>query len=178
MTETVVGSLTADDIRRGLRELNSGFSFDAVLNRPSEYRFVLQGDNKTSTRGGVFHNGHFICAMDRGVIPEHTVWSEKDGFEEIRMCDIERYDETRVVYVEILEDDPFYNEALLKAERGDDNYRLDDDGKVFRYQALRECKVPDQVGTIGWRATLSKIASLGLPGVAPVDVEVKFGVRL
>ena len=172
-------SLNSSDIQKGLRELNPQISFDAVVNRPSEYHFVLRGgDNMTDTRGGVFYNGHFVCAMDRGVIPEKTVWSMANGFEEIRMCDIDRYDDSRVVYVEIMKADKFYNEALLKAQKSDDNFRLDDDGKVFKYQALRECRVRDRVITIGWRATLLDVASRGIPGVTLDTLNSKFRVRL
>ena len=50
---------------------NSGVPQGAFLKR----QMVLKGDNMTSTRGGVFFDGRFICAMDRNVIPEQTIWS-------------------------------------------------------------------------------------------------------
>ena len=172
-------SLNSSDIQKGLQELSPGISFDAVVNRPSEYRFVLRGgDNMTSTRGGIFYNGFFVGAMDRGIIPELSVWSMKDGYEEIRMCDIERYDDSRVVFVQIMETDKFYHQALLKAEKGDDNFRLDGDGKVFKYQALRETRVRDKVITMGWRSTLVNLASRGIPGVTLDSLNKKFRVRL
>lgn len=172
-------SLNSSDIQKGLRELNPQISFDAVVNRPSEYKFMLQGgDNMTGTRGGVFYNGHFVCSIDRGVIPEKPVWSMAQGFEEIRMCDIERFDDSRVVYVEILTTDKFYHHALLKAQKGDDNFRLDGDGKVYKYQALRECLVRDKIITMGWRSTLSTLALKGIPGVTVDNLNEKFRVRL
>jgi len=168
----------ASEIQNGLRRLNPAISFDAAENRPSEYHYVLQGDNMTDTRGGVFYNGVYVCAMDRGIIPEHPVWSMAQGFEEIRMCDVNRYDDSRVVYVQVMEEDKNYHIALLKAERGDDNFRKDDDGKVFKYQALRECQVRDKVITIGWRNTLVNLASVGIPGVTVDTVNEQFNVRL
>jgi len=171
-------SLTDSDIRAGLFEMNPSISFDAAINRPSEYRFVLKGDNMTDVRGGIFYNGMYVCAYDRGVVPELPIWSMTDGIEEIRMCDIEKYDDTRVCYVQIMESDPHYHIALTKAESKDDNFVLDDDGKVYKYTALRECRVRDKIIRIGWRRTLVHVATAGIPGVTIDTVNAKFGVRL
>lgn len=172
-------SLNDSDVRLGLMEMNPGISFDAAVNRPSEYQYVLKGgDNREKTRGGVFYCGRFICAIDRGVIPEHTVWSMTDGFEEIRMCDIERYDDSRVIYVEVLPSDKNYHVALLKAQKKDDNFQLDGDGRVFKYKALRECRVRDQPIRVGWRHTLLKLVQANIPGVTIDTLNERFGVRL
>ena len=171
-------SLSDSDVRQGLVELNPAISFDASVNRPSDYQFILQGgDNMNEVRGGVYYNGNFVCALDRGVIPEKEVWSMAQGVEEIRMCDIERYDDSRVVYIQIMETDSFYNDALLKAEKGDDNFLLED-GKVYKYTALREGPVRDKIVRIGWRNALSKLAMAGIPGVTVKTLNEKFKVVL
>jgi hypothetical protein len=171
-------SLNASDVQNGLRELNPDITFDAALNRPSEYQFVLKGDNMTEKRGGVFYSGRYVCALDRGVIPEHAVWNMVDGMEEIRMCDIERYDATRVIYVEVLQNDPNYNVALLKAEKGDDNFVLDGDGRVFKFRAVREGRVRDRVEIVGWRHTFERLLAQRIPNITIKTLEEKFGVRM
>lgn len=180
-TETIrLGqSLSASDIKRGLVELNPQISFDAATNRPSDYHFVLQGgDNKSNTHGGVFYNGRYVCSMGRGVIPEHDVWSMTDGIEDIRMCDIERYDNSRVIYVEVLESDPNYHIALLKAEKKDDNFVLDGDGRVFKYRAVREGRVRDKIEIPGWRPTFARLLQMKIPNVTVDTLNKKFGVRM
>lgn len=166
------------NLRAGLVELNRDISFDAAINRSSDYSFSLKGDNMTAVRGGIFYNGMYVCAYDRGVMPELPIWSMTDGIEQIRMCDIERYDDTRVCYVEIMKTDPHYHVALTKAERKDDEFVLDDDGKVYKYTALRECRVRDKVIRIGWRQTLVNMACAGIPGVTLDTINQKFSVRL
>jgi hypothetical protein len=171
--------MNASDIKKKLVELNPGISFDAAENRPSDYQYVLQGAyNMTERRGGVFYNGRFICAMDRGVIREKEIWQMADGFEEIPMSMIDRVDESRVIYVEVMKTDPNYNHALLKAQRKDDNFQLDGDGKVFKYRAVREGRVRDKILTIGWRNTLTDLAFAGIPGVTVATINEKFDVSL
>jgi hypothetical protein len=171
--------MNASDIKKKLVEMNPGISFDAAENRPSEYQYVLQGaDNMQDKRGGIFYNGRFVCAMDRGVIPEKEIWEMTDGFEEIPMSMIDQVEESRVVYVEVMKTDPNYNQALLKAQRKDDNFQLDDDGKVFKYKAVREGRVRDKILTIGWRNTLTDLAFAGIPGVTVTTINEKFDVSL
>ena len=123
-------ALDSGAVCRGLRELNPDLSFDAVVNRPSDNAYVLKGgDHMEETRGGVYYQGRFMCAMDRGVIAEQAVWEMQDGYQEIRMAEIERYDDTRVLYVQVLPTDQNYHVALTKAQAKDDNFTVDDDGK-------------------------------------------------
>ena len=169
----------AGEIRRGLAELAPDISFDAVVNRPSDNFYVLEGgDHMEEERGGVYHLGRFICAMDRGIIGEDAVWEMADGFREIDMSDIERYDDTKVVYFEILPTDPNYHFALLKAQEKHDNYQQDGDGRLFRYQALRQAKVPSRILKIGWRSLFATLISRGIPGVTQQSIFQKFGVRM
>lgn len=172
-------AFSAGDIQRGLVDLNPDISFDAVVNRPSDNVYLLQdGDNMEASRGGVYHQGQYLCAMDRDLIGEHSVWESRPGYREIRMADIERYDDTRVLYFEILPTDPGYHAALLAAQRKHDNYTQDGDGKVFRYQALRESMVPYKVLHIGWRALFTQLVARGIPGINPLTIYQRFGVRL
>ena len=94
------------------------------------------------------------------------------------MSDIERRvdEDPHVSYVQILPLDPGYHVALSKAERGDDNYHQDEDGKVFRYQALVIGTKPGKIAKRGWRRTLCALVECG--AVAQAAVEKAFSVRL
>jgi hypothetical protein len=173
-------ALDAGAIQRGLRELNPSISFDAVVNRPSDNYYVLQGcDHMEDLRGGVYYNGEFLCAMDRGVVAEHPVWETAPGYVEIPMVDFERYDDVKKVYVQVLPTDAGYNEALSRAERKDDNYSIDEDGKVFKWQCLREAnQVPYRILHIGWRELFAHLIFRRIPGLTKDALEAKFGVRI
>jgi hypothetical protein len=171
-------SILATDLRVGLQELNPDITFDAAENRPSEYSYVLKGgDLMRDDRGGVFYQGKFVASYDKGVIPEWAVWSTKRGYEEIRMADIERYNDTRVMYFEIMPTDPGYHVALTKAQKKDDNFTIEG-GKVFRHQALRETEIRDKILRVGWRHTLNRLLAAKVPGVSVDTLDEKLGVRL
>lgn len=125
----------------------------------------------------VYYNGQYICAMDRGVIPEFKNWELVDGVQPISMADIDKYEDTKVSYIQILPTDPFFNAALTKAQRKDDNYEIRD-GKVFRYEAFRFCKVAGRVINLGWRHTLEALIRSGIPGVTRDSLSAKFGINM
>lgn len=172
-------SLSYETIESGLVELNTDFSFDAAVRRPSEYSYVLQGgDNLTDVRTGVYFRGNYICAVDRGTIPEFKLWEEVDGLEPIEMKDINRYDDTRVVWHRVPNDHASYEEAHTKAVRGDDNFALHEDGKVIVYGAFRETKVLGRVIRVGWRHTLEAVARKNIRGAGRCALGEKFGVDM
>jgi len=166
-------------VQAGLGELNPEITLDAHVRRPSDYKLLLQGgpNDYSGTRTGVYYTGNFICSIDRGLIPEFKLWEETMGVEEISMADIERYDNTRVAFAEILEGSEQYHAALSLAEKGDDNYGIFN-GKVYRYQPFRETKVLGRVLRVGWRHTFEAIIRTKIPGVTRSSISEKFGVDM
>jgi len=182
-------ALDFSTIETGLRELNADISLDAIVRRPGDYgnALTMQPVDPNINRSGVYYNGRYVCAIDRGAIPEFKIWNEVLGFETIRMADIEKYDDTKVIYIQILPTDPFYNDALLLAQRGDDHYTAEFDGesktlrpggKLYRYEATRETKVRGKVLRVGWRHTFEKLIGYGIPGVTRDSLAAKFNVNL
>lgn len=171
-------SLDAASVEKGLRELQPLLTFDAVVRRPSDYGFALStAGDLASQFVGVYYNGKHVCSMDRGSIPEFKLFEEEDGFEEIRMADIERYDNSMVAYVQILPSDPFYHHALSKAQAKDDNYKIENE-KLYRYEAVRPTKRLGRCIRLGWRHTFQKLLAFKIPGVTKEALEAKFRVDL
>jgi hypothetical protein len=61
-------SMDENTIKNGLRGLNSDIHFDMGAALSLDHPFI--GD-----RQGVFYKGKHICSMDRGTIPEYTMYS-------------------------------------------------------------------------------------------------------
>ena len=159
------------DVARGLRELNPGITMDLASKQNQPHPFE-------SVRAGVFYHGKHICSIDRGIIPEFTIWDSDWGQVPIRMCEIERYEDSKVVYAQVLETDERYNYALMMAQRGDDEYHLGKTGKVFNVHAFRWTRVKHRVLRGGWRHTFSRLIAAKIPGVTERSLSLKFGVSL
>lgn len=171
--------LDSSTVETGLRELNNDISFDAPLNRPSDYHFPFShAADYIAKYMGVYYNGKHVCAMDRGVMPEVKVWSVREDFQPIDMVDIEKFENTRVIWVVVPEHHKNYHEALSRAEGGDDNYQFDENGRVIRMQALLWGKVKDRVIQIGWRHTFEALLREKIPGVTRDTLGEKFGINM
>lgn len=185
LVETVERSTLGDTmssvaIQKGLLELNPDIHFD-MPNKLGEAGFVFssQGfETINANRQGIYWNGRYITGMDRGIITEFKLWEEEDGVEEIRGTDHLLHDNVFCTYVEILPTDQFYNEAVLKAQREDDNFTIREDGKVFKWSHFKFMKVRGRIIRVGWRHTLTNLASAGIPGVDKRALEIKFNIDL
>lgn len=177
-------SLDYSDVVRGLRELNTAISFDAVVNRPSDYEYALKPPAESDLiaqreeGSGVYFNGRYVCRIDRGQIPELKLWNVTSGVKSIGSADLDKHDEVRVCYIEILPTDSFYQAALEKAQKHDDNYKIEADGRVFRYEAFIETKVPGRVIRVGWRHTFEALIRANIPGVTRESLGNKFAVDM
>ena len=130
-------------------------------------------------RASVKYQGRYIAAIDRGMIPEFKVWKETIGAQEITMAEAQTQDDTGVLYAEILPTDPGYHQALVMAQRGDDNYRQDPDGgKLWKYTPYRFAKVRGAIVRFGWRHTLERIVRAEIPGLTREAIGRALGVDL
>ena len=172
-------SLNFADVEKGLRELNEDISFDASVRRPADYKPVLSvaASEMQDIRCGVYWNGKYVCAVDRGVIPEFKIWNVRTGWLEIPMSEIEK-GETKVCWVEIPAHSEHYEAAKAMALKKDDNYAITEEGKVIRFQALRWQKIPDRVMRVGWRHTFEALLRNQIPGVTRDAIERKFKVDM
>jgi hypothetical protein len=173
-------TISYEDIERGLRELNPQVTFDAAVRRPSDYTYVLQGgDNMTEIRTGVYYNGRYICAVDRGAVPEFKMWNEVDGLEPVPLSEIDRHgDDTRVSFIKVKPGMSGYEAAKASAERHEDNFKLLDDGTVMVYECFREGKVLGKVIRVGWRHTFESLIRAAIPGVTRAAIAEKFKIDM
>lgn len=149
--------LQTASIKRALTECNPGFHFQVSENHDHPMR---------DTRIGVWFNGRHICSLDRGPnVPEAKVWIVQEGAEDISWTDIDKYDDCKIAYMQILPTDPTYQDAWLAFEAKRDGYHLDLSGRLFHYRALRKAWVPDRILYVGWQHTLHRVLSQNIPGV-------------
>lgn len=181
ITASALGkTLSSAMIESGLRELNPDLHFD-MPNKLGDASFTCQTvdfDVINENRQGIYWNGRYVTGMDRGMVTEYKLWEEEDGIEEIPASDKERYGDGCCTYVEILPSDSFYNEALLRAEKKDDNFTMDEDGKVFKWAYFRFTKVKGRIIRVGWRHTLENLIGVNIPGLTRRAIEEKFSVDL
>lgn len=168
-------------IESGLRELCPDIHFD-MPNNLSGASFVVGSvpdfEVINSNRQGVYWNGNYVCGMDRGVVTEFKLWEEADGVEEIPPGDESKFDDGCCTYIEILPTDSFYNQALLKAEKNDDNFTLGECGQVYKWAYFRFTKVRGRIIRLGWRHTFENLIRARLPGVTRGGIEHKFSVDM
>ena len=174
--------LTFDTVERGLRELNNDISLDAPVRRSADYTYLFTPSDEAAEanrkgRAGIYHSGRYVCALDRGSIPEIKVYGVEDGFVSIDMDKIYQHDDTRVSYMEILPESPYYHAALSKAERHDDNFALNN-GKVYFYQPLRIGKKRGAVQKLGWRHTFEALLRRKIHGITRDSLAKKFNVDM
>lgn len=171
-------------VEKGLRELNSSISLDVPQRRQSDWNYLLSGGdakaNEAQRKGysSVYYGERFLCAIDRGIIPEFKVWDVKEGFAEVPMSDFDKYEDARISYVEILPTYEHYSSALAKAQAHDDAYMLRGDGKVFWYKCVRPQKVLGSVQKLGWRHTFESILRSNINGITRDSLGAKFGVDM
>jgi hypothetical protein len=175
--------LQFSDVERGLKELNTDISLDVPVRRSGDWTYLFKPCDEAAEanrrqRAAVYLGERYLCALDRGSIPEIKVYGVKDGFQAIEMNDIDRYDDSKVSYMEVLPSSPHYNAALTKAERHDDNFTLLPDGRVFFYQPMRFAKVKGAVQKLGWRHTFEALLRKNIPGVNRSSLSSKFNVDM
>ena len=175
--------LRFEAVEKGLRELNSDISLDVPVRRSEDwtYMFTPAKDAVESNRKGraaLYYGDRYVCAIDRGDIPEIKVYGVEDGFEPINMSEIHNHDDSKVSFMEITKESPLYHVALTKAQNHDDNYTIADNGKVFLYQAFRWNKVRGPVQKLGWRHTFEKLLNSNIPGINRGSLSKKFNVDM
>jgi hypothetical protein len=175
--------LRFDVIERGLKELNCDISLDVPVRRSSDWSYMFEfapGADESSRRGraAVYYGEKYICALDRGDVPEIKIYGVEPGWVSIPMSDIHKWDDSKVSYMEILPESPYYHLALSKAQRKDDNYTIADNGKVFLYEAMRWTKTRGPVQKLGWRHTFEALLRAKIAGVTRESLAKKFGVDM
>jgi len=174
--------LQFDTVEKGLKELNNDISLDVPVRRSEDWTYLFTpadkaGEDHRKGYAAVYHGERYLCAIDRGAIPEIKVYGVEDGFVPIEMSDIDKHDESKVSYMEVKPDSKYYHAALTKAERGDDNFVIAS-GKVYLYQAMLWGKTRGQVQKLGWRHTFEALLRKQIPGVTRSSISQKFNVDM
>ena len=173
--------LSNETIKKGLVELNPEINFDPISRLPEIWRPIMHNDGKPiaeSETEGVYWGVRYVAPLDRGMVPEGEIYEDEEGIEEIPMQDFERYDGASVLFWEILPTEAGYHEALLMAQQKQDNFRIDDRGKVFKQVCIRHAVVRGRMIRYGWRNTFNAILAYMIPGVTREAIEKKFGIDL
>lgn len=184
--EAMGHTLQEATVKAALRRMNPGIDFDlgSRLNLWHPFR---------DTRQSVLFEGRFICAMDRGTLPELTVWSMMKDVVEVPVSDIHpgelAFYRTVNVRITCLKckgqwDMPHRPDKILLCLCGCDNRAHSADLTHWAYQdvptgtALVRRSVKDRVILVGWRHTFKKILGFMVPGITEQRLELTFNITL
>jgi hypothetical protein len=174
------------DVKAGLLEMCPDLHFDmgVCLNIWHPYQ---------STRQNVFYKGNSVGAMDRGVLPELTVWSMKKDVVripvgEVKAGELALYETSGVLggcqkclQTWQAQHRPY---GLIGCPNGCGNMGYSHDTERFLWKDIPSQyaqvfrKVKDRVLLVGWRWTFSRLMRKGVPGVTKEKLEARFRVNL
>lgn len=177
-------SLSAAAIEAGLRELCPDLAFDSAVNRPGDVEYALTTPTPAHRRAiernrqPVCYDGRYVCAMDRGQIPEHKVWTVIDAEVPASLGEADQEDVT-VRYETV---PPFtfgYADLYDDAKRGRlEDYQIRPDGRLMRIWAVRIRKARGRCVTLGWRHTFERLVMADVPGITRRSLAEKFNVDM
>jgi len=167
---------------RSLQELNRDINFD-VAQRLEEWDYAMVSPKALrakmdATRMPVLHLGRYICAMDRGPIPEFKQWSVVERVVEVPWSEADK-EESSITYQTIPPTAENYRDLYIEAALGK---RLDlqllPDGKLVRTVCTAVRKTRGKIVRLGWRHTFNRLIAAEIHGVTRGSVSAKFGVDL
>lgn len=183
-TGTTFGvSLDSGRMETGLRELNPDISFDLAVRKPDEFVNTLETDpgRRRAIEAGrlpVCYRDTYICAMDRGIVPEFKLWSVKEAPVEVEWSDADQ-DGASLQYVTIPPSSEGYEDMKSMAQRGQHNGLIHlEDGRLAQLKPMGVRKVRSHIIRMGWRHTFSRLIAAGIPGINAATVSAKFGVDM
>jgi hypothetical protein len=114
--------------------------------------------------------------MDRGTLPEVTVWANFKQIVEIPWYAADREDAS-IRYQEIMPFEEGYQDLYEDAQRGGDpSLMLNDKGKLLKLRAFGYESVGRRFLRVGWRHTFAKLLAAGLPGITHDALAGKFSI--
>lgn len=180
-------ALHADTIQKGLKELNPDISFDVQVNRPSEWTSIVQfSDSRyhealVKNRMPVMYKDTYICAMDRGIVPEIKQWSvdrDRSTMIPVSWNEADR-DDVSLVFRVVYPGDPEHLELQARAMRPDSlAYQLRYDGAVVEWTPMRPAPVRGKCLKVGWRHTFWRLMMANIPGITAQTLNAKFNVDM
>ena len=175
-------ALDSSVIESGLRELNVDINFDIAVRR-SDFAYCMEMDPRKrraveNGRQPVCHLDRYICAMDRGMVPEFKVWSVREAAVQIEWADADQ-EGASIQYQNIPTADPAYVDLWHEAIGGrDPGLKIMDNGSLVRMTPYVVRKVRGRILQVGWRYTFIKLIRANIPGVTAVSIGAKFGVDM
>jgi hypothetical protein len=160
--------LESSVMERGLRELCPDITFDHATNHGQAHPWQERCQ-------GIFFRGRHVCAMDRGLIPEITVWARFKRLVEIPWYAADRED-AAISYSEILPTEPGYRDLYEAARKNNDPSLMVKDGKLLRLKATGYEDAGRRCMRVGWRHTFAKLLAAGLPGITAQALAEKFNI--
>lgn len=176
-------SLHSDKVQIGLCELNPDISFDVQIRRPDEWGNVLQfpsyeaAEAVRKARIPILWRDTYICAMDRGIMPEFKQYSVKQAVVELPWSEADK-DWTSIQYQMIHPYEDGYADLYELASLGSDpQYQLMG-GALYKMRCMGYAKVRGKVLTLGWRHTFERLIRANIAGVTRESLASKFNVDL
>ena len=163
--------ISSVEIERKLKELCPDITFDVATNHGSEHPYQERLQS-------VYFRGRHICSMDRGIVPEITIWANFKKIVEIPWYAADREDAS-ISYEEVLPDTPGYRDLYEEAKKeSDPGYMINDKGKLLKLTAKGYENVGRRCMRLGWRHTFAKILAADLPGITREDLARTFNLDI
>ena len=174
-------------LKKGLLELQPNLTFDEGSN-DAIYMF----NEEMKMRAGIYWNGQYISAVERGVMPELTLFSEYK--EQVIPCSLEEVladeDGTKTWAEEIWVVPGTEKFAILdmmigaapaltlKQKNGNEIWLLRIQGHIVISTGKKMVVLPTHVIRIGWREVLERCLDMKIPLLTREALEKKFGISL
>lgn len=182
MTDQWGQKLDSVDVERKLSELQPDLKFDVAM-KLGDWTYVLDTSpdkrrKMEAERVAIQYRDRYICAMDRGVIPEMKQWSVAERVVPVGMDEIDN-DEVSIHWAVVPQETENYVDLWRLAQSGaDPSLEIRADGKLVQYQCRAVRKVPSRVVRMGWRHTFERLLQAKIPGVTRKALAEKFGVDM
>lgn len=159
------------DVKAGLQEMNPDIHFDLAGAIGQIHPFINQ-------RQGVYLYGRHLCAMDRGIIPEYKIWTQRTIRVEGQWADADL--STSSIQWRVLRrgEDDFEDKKRVAMTGADPSLMVRDDGAVVEMIPIVEMKVKGRVHRLGWRHTFEALLRHRVRGVTRQSLSERFGVDM
>jgi hypothetical protein len=158
-------------VKTGLQEMNPDLHFDLAAAIGQIHPFI-------NDRQGVYLYGSHICAMDRGMIPEYKIWTQRTIRVEGQWAEADLNTASIQWRVVRRGEEGFEDKKILATTGSDPSLMVRDDGAVVEMVPIVERKVKGRVHRLGWRHTFEALLRHQVRGVTRQSLSERFGVDM
>jgi len=158
-------------VKTGLREMNGDIHFDLAAAIGQTHPFI-------NDRQGVYIYGRHLCSMDRGIIPEFKIWTQRTIRLEGQWAEADQSNASIQFRVLSRGDEGFEDKRDIAKTGFDPSLTIRDDGAIVEMVPVVERKVKGRVHRLGWRHTFEALLRLQVRGVTRSSLSQRFAIDM